>query len=131
MLQVAFLVYTNNVTIIVMIGDDDNLFPVPHLCIAPELTLENAYGARPAYIVRQQNINVHPYVFARRHGSFSRCAGQYLFSNRVFHNSEDCNALARKRQAKIKPFFDCINFTSAFPLQKPLASAPGFYPSAP
>ena len=54
----------------VVIGDDHDLVLVPDLGGLAELALEDADGARPAHVVGQQHIGLHPDIIAgRRRGS--------------------------------------------------------------
>ena len=66
----------------VVVGDDDDLVLVPDLGGLAELALEHADGARPAHIVGQEHIGLHPDIFARGHVGLAAGAGEQLFSQR-------------------------------------------------
>ena len=52
---------------------------VPDLGVLAELALENADRARPAHIVGQEHIGVHPHVFAGRHVRLAAGAREHFF----------------------------------------------------
>ena len=48
----------------VVVGDDDDLVAIPDLGVASELAVEHADGARPAHVVREEDVRVDPEVVA-------------------------------------------------------------------
>ena len=49
-----------------MVGDDDDLVAVPDLGVLAEVLLEDADGARPADVVRHEDVDIDPDVVAGR-----------------------------------------------------------------
>ena len=83
----------------VVVRNDHDLVPVPDLCVLAKFTLEHADGARPADIVRHQNVGVHPDVVAGLHPGFARGTRQNFLGQGHRQSStlttalSDCNRL--------------------------------------
>ena len=70
----------------VVIRDDDEFVGVPDFRVLAELLLENSDGARPAHVVRHQDIHIHPNVFAGPDGVALGGPGQHLFGHGHGHD---------------------------------------------
>ncbi len=66
----------------VVIRNDDELIAIPDLGILTEVLLEDADGARPADIVRHENVHVDPDVVAGHNPIAAGVAGEDLFGQR-------------------------------------------------
>ncbi len=64
----------------VVVGDDDDLVLVPDLGVLAEFALEDADRSRPAHIVGQEDIGIHPHVLAGDNVRLPGGAGEELFS---------------------------------------------------
>ena len=71
----------------VVVGNDDDFVPVPHLGVLAELAPEHANRPRPAHIVCHQDVGFHPNVVARLDLSFACRTGQDFFGQRHKHRS--------------------------------------------
>ena len=72
----------------VVVGDDNDLFPVPDPGVFPELALEHANGPRTAHIMRHQNVHVDPDVVARLYRFLARRPGHEFFRKCHVFSSE-------------------------------------------
>jgi hypothetical protein len=64
-----------------MIGNDDDLVAVPNFGVFAELLLEHADRARPANVMRHEDVGIHPDVVARLHTLPAGVAGQDAFGH--------------------------------------------------
>ena len=64
----------------VMVRDDHHFVAVPDLGVFAELALEHADRARPAHVVRHQDIGLDPNIVSGLNPGFARRAGKYFFS---------------------------------------------------
>ena len=62
-----------------MVGDDDDLVAVPDLGVLAEVLLEDADGARPADVVRHENVDIDPDVVAGLDAVAAGVAGEDFF----------------------------------------------------
>ncbi len=65
-----------------MVRNDDHLVAVPDLGVFAELALEHPDGARPAHIVRHQDIGLDPNIVSGLNPGFARRAGKYFLCQR-------------------------------------------------
>ena len=63
----------------VVVGDNDNFFPIPNFCGGSKLSFEYANRARSAHIVGHQDVDIHPNIIAGSDGFFARSACHYFF----------------------------------------------------
>ncbi len=63
----------------VMIGNDYQLFLIPHFRLRSELPFEDSERTRTAHIVRHQHIHIDPDIVAGGNGGSSRMFGENLF----------------------------------------------------
>src|SRR5262249_31750077 len=80
----------------VVVRNDDDLLAVPHLGILAEFLFEDSERARPADIVRHENIDVDPHIFAGRHGGLAGSAGKDLLGHghrrgHIGNSCRDCS----------------------------------------
>jgi hypothetical protein len=66
----------------VVIGDDDDPLPVPHLGVLAEFAFEDADRPGSAHIVRHQDVRFHPNVVARLHRGLAGSTGENFFRQR-------------------------------------------------